>query len=123
MPATSQEPSPPPFDHQPPCGPRTSPTLARRRLLAFSHSSGVRVAEAAFLLFVIPGLWVASASLTKVNRPHIRLRFIVFASGRFRMVVARVLLACGGVLLIIATHWGHLFSWRRPRGAPAAPSA
>jgi len=35
---------------------------------------------------------------------------IVIASSRFRMVVAGVLLASGGVLLILATHWGHLFS-------------
>jgi hypothetical protein len=80
------------------------------RLLAFSHSAGVKVAEVAFLLFVIAGLWIASASLTKVNKTHTRLRFIVIASSRFRMVVAGVLLACGGVLLIIATRWGHLFS-------------
>jgi len=79
------------------------------RLLAFSHSSGVRVAEVAFLLFVIAGLWIASASLTKVNKTDTRSRFIVIASSRFRMVVAGVLLASGGVLLIIATHWGHLF--------------
>ena len=80
------------------------------RLLAFSHSSGVRIAEAAFLLFAIAGLWIASASLTKVNKTHTRSRFIVIASSRFRMVVAGVLLASGGVLLIVATHWGHLFS-------------
>jgi hypothetical protein len=70
----------------------------------------VKVAEVAFLLFVIAGLWIASASLTKVNKTHTRLRFIVIASSRFRMVVAGVLLACGGVLLTIATRWGHLFS-------------
>lgn len=80
------------------------------RLLAFSHSSGVRVAEVAFLLFVIAGLWITSASLTRVDKTHTRSRFIVIASSRFRMVVAGVLLASGGVLLIIATHWGHLFS-------------
>ena len=80
------------------------------RLLAFSHSSGVRVAEVAFLLFVIAGLWITSASLTRVDTTHTRSRFIVIASSRFRMVVAGVLLASGGVLLIIATHWGHLFS-------------
>jgi hypothetical protein len=42
------------------------------RLLAFSHGTGVRVAEVAFLLFVIA--------------------------------------AYGGLLLIVATHWGHPFS-------------
>jgi hypothetical protein len=79
-------------------------------LLAFSHSTGVRVAEVAFLLFLIAGVWIASASLTKVDKTHTWLRFVVIASSRFRMIVAGALLACGGLLLIIATHWGHLFS-------------
>jgi hypothetical protein len=35
---------------------------------------------------------------------------VVLASGRFRMVGAGVLLAGGGLLLIVAAHWGHLFS-------------
>jgi hypothetical protein len=80
------------------------------RLLAFSHTAGVRVAEVAFLLLLIAGVWIASASLTKVEKTHTWLGFVVLASSRFRMVVAGVLLACGGLLLIIATHWGHLFS-------------
>ena len=79
-------------------------------LLAVSHSTGVRIAEVGFLLLVIAGLWIASASLTNVDKTHTRLRFIVIASSRFRMVVAGMFLACGGLLLIIATHWGHLFS-------------
>jgi uncharacterized membrane protein len=79
-------------------------------LLAFSHRSGVRVAEVAFLLFVIAGVWIVSASLTHVEKTHTWRRFVILASGRFRMIVAGALLACGGVLLIIATRWGHLFS-------------
>ena len=79
------------------------------RLLAFSHSAGVRVAEVAFLLFSLAGVWIVSASLTKVERTH-TWHGIVLASSRFRMVVAGALLASGGLLLIIATHWGHLFS-------------
>ncbi len=79
------------------------------RLLAFSHSSGVRVAEVAFLLFLIAGVWIVSASLTKVEKTH-TWHGIVVASGRFRMIVAGLMLACGGLLLIIAAHWGHLFS-------------
>jgi hypothetical protein len=79
------------------------------RLLAFSHGTGVRVAEVAFLLFAIAGVWIVSASLTKVERTH-TWHGIVLASARFRMIGAGVLLACGGVLLIVATHWGHLFS-------------
>jgi hypothetical protein len=79
------------------------------RLIAFSHSSGVKVAEVAFVLFLIAGLWIVSASLTKVDRTH-TWHGIVLASSRFRMIVAGGMLACGGLLLIIAAHWGHLFS-------------
>ncbi len=79
-------------------------------LLAFSHSSGVRLAEVAFLLLVIAGAWVASASLTKAEKTHTVFGFVVVGSSRFRMTVAGLLLACGGLLLIIATRWGHLFS-------------
>ena len=78
-------------------------------LLAFSHGTGVKVAEVAFLLFVIAGLWIVSASLTRVDRTH-TWHGIVIASSRFRMVVAGALLASGGLLLIVATRWGHLFS-------------
>ncbi len=78
-------------------------------LLAFSHSSGVRVAEVAFLLLLLAGVWVASGSLTKVEKTH-TWHGVVLASGRFRMIMAGVFLACAGLLLIIAAHWGHLFS-------------
>ncbi len=78
-------------------------------LLAFSHSTGVRVAEVAFLLFLIAGVWIVSASLTKVEKTH-TWHGVVLASGRFRMVVAGIFVAVGGLLLIIAAHWGHLFS-------------
>lgn len=78
-------------------------------LLAFSHGAGVRVAEVGFLLFWIAGVWIVSASLTKVEKTN-TWHGVVLASGRFRMVVAGALLACGGLLLVIAAHWGHLFS-------------
>jgi hypothetical protein len=78
-------------------------------LLAFSHSTGVRVAEVAFLLVLIAGVWIVSASLTKVEKAH-TWHGVVVASSRFRMIVAGVPLACGSLLLIIAAHWGHLFS-------------
>jgi len=78
-------------------------------LLAFSHSAGVRVAEVAFLLFLIAGVWIASASFTKVEKTH-TWHGVVLVSSRFRMIVAGLLLACGGLLLVIAAHWGHLFS-------------
>jgi hypothetical protein len=78
-------------------------------LVAFSHGSGVKVAEVAFLLFLIAGVWIVSASLTRVERTH-TWHGIVLASSRFRMIVAGGMVACGGLLLIIATRWGHLFS-------------
>ena len=74
-----------------------------------SHGTGVRVAEIAFLLFLIAGVWIASASLTKVEKTH-TWHGVVVASSRFRMTVAGLLLAVGGLLLVIASHWGHLFS-------------
>jgi hypothetical protein len=37
------------------------------------------------------------------------LKFVVMAPSRFRMAVAGTFLAVGGLLLIVATHWGHLF--------------
>jgi hypothetical protein len=72
-------------------------------VLAFSHSAGVTVAEVGFLLFVIAGVWIAIDWLLW-DRP---------GSGRwnhFRMIVAGTLISVGGLLLIIASHWGHLFS-------------
>jgi len=72
-------------------------------VLAFSHSAGVTVAEVAFLLFLIAGVWIAIGWLLW-DRP---------GSGRwnhFRMIVAGTLIAVGGPRLIIASHWGHLFS-------------
>ena len=79
-------------------------------VLGFAHSTGVRVAEVAFLLFVIAGVWIASSSLTRTDKTHLALKFVVIASSRFRMTVAGILLAAGGVLLIVAAHWGHLFA-------------
>ena len=78
-------------------------------VLPFAHSTAVRVAEIAFLLFVVAGIWIAAASLTERDAWGTRWRFVVMAPKRFRMVVAGLLLATGGVLLIVAAHWGHLF--------------
>ena len=67
-------------------------------VLAFSHNTAVTVAEVAFLLLVIAGVWTAVAWFRRGKWE------------RFRMVVAGILIAVAGLLLIIATHWGHLFS-------------
>ena len=82
-------------------------------LLAFSHRSGVRVAEVVFVLLLLAGVWIASASLTKVEETH-TWHGIVLASGRFRMIMAGVFLACAGLLLVIAAHWGTFSPSRRP---------
>ncbi len=63
-------------------------------LFALTHHTGVRLAEVGFLLILIAGLWFAAAGI-----PRLRL-------GRPRTVVAGLLLAVGGLLLVIATHWG-----------------
>lgn len=64
-------------------------------VLALTHQTGIRLAEVGFLLILIAGVWLAAAQL-----PQLKWRTT-------RMVVAGVLLAIGGGLLIVATHWGH----------------
>jgi hypothetical protein len=64
----------------------------------------VTVAEVAFLLLLIAGTWVTVAWL--LDGPPDRR----FGGRRFRMIVAGVLIAAAGLLLIIATYWGQLFS-------------
>jgi hypothetical protein len=66
-------------------------------LFAFgiTHHTGVRLAEVGFLLLVFAGVWLVAAQI-----PRLR-----FAAGR--SVVAGTALAAGGVLLIVAAHWGH----------------
>jgi hypothetical protein len=64
-------------------------------ILALTPHTGVRLAEIGFLLILFGGIWLASAQIPL-------LKF-----GPARTTVAGVALALGGVLLIIATHWGH----------------
>jgi len=64
-------------------------------MLALTAKTGVRLAEVGFLLIIIAGVWIVAAEVQP-------LRF-----GRLRTIVAGVLLAAAGVLLIIAVHWGH----------------
>jgi hypothetical protein len=63
----------------------------------------VTVAEVAFLLFLIAGVWIVVAWLMQGDKWQ-----------RFRMIVAGALVSGAGVLLIVATHWGHLFSSTSP---------
>ncbi len=65
-------------------------------LLSFSPHTGARVAEVGFLLILIAGVWLAFAELLDPEKWR-----------RFRTIVAGSCLAIAGLLLIIATHWGH----------------
>jgi hypothetical protein len=64
-------------------------------LLGFAHHTGIRLAEVGFLLVAIAGVWMVAAEI-----PQLKL-------SRARAVIAGLALAIGGVLLIVATHWGH----------------
>jgi hypothetical protein len=59
-----------------------------------SHRTGVRLAEVAFLLIMIAGVWLVFAE--------------TLHSG-WRVIVVGVLLAVAGALLIGAARWGRLF--------------
>ena len=63
--------------------------------IAMAHHTGRRLAEIGFLLILFAGVWLAAAQI-----PRFR-----FATGR--TIVAGLALAVAGLLLIIATHWGH----------------
>jgi hypothetical protein len=60
----------------------------------FTHHTSIRLAEVGFLLVLISGVWIVAAEV-----PQLKL-------SRTRMIVAGVLLAVAGLLLIVAIHWG-----------------
>jgi hypothetical protein len=64
-------------------------------MLAFSHQTGVTLAEVGYLLILFAGIWLVAAQI-----PAFKMRTA-------RTIVAGVALACAGVLLIIATRWAH----------------
>lgn len=63
-------------------------------VVAMAHQTGTRLAETGFLLIAIAGIWLAAAQIP------------VFKFATARTIVAGIALAIGGLLLIIATHWG-----------------
>ncbi|MGI8868374.1 MAG: hypothetical protein ACR2F6_05855 [Mycobacteriales bacterium] len=63
-------------------------------ILAFSHHTGIRVADVGYLLILFAGIWLAASQI-----PRLR-----FATGR--TIVSGIALAAAGILLIIATHSG-----------------
>jgi hypothetical protein len=69
--------------------------LRMNLVLAFTHQTGVKLAEIGYLLILFAGVWLAAAQIPKLK----------FGTGR--TIVAGLALALAGVLLIIATHWGH----------------
>ncbi len=64
-------------------------------VLGLAHQTGVRLAEVGFLLMLFAGVWLVAAHIA------------TFKLSNNRSIVAGVALAIGGLLLIIATHWGH----------------
>ncbi len=64
-------------------------------VVELSSHTGVRLAEVGFLLIVFAGVWLVAAEI-----PRFKLK-------RAGTIVAGVALAVSGVLLIVATHWGH----------------
>ena len=63
-------------------------------LLAITRHTGIRLAELGFLLAAIAGALLLLAAIVPFGR-------------RVGTGLAGVALAAGGVLMIVATHWGH----------------
>jgi hypothetical protein len=64
-------------------------------VLALTPSAGRRLAEVGFLLVLFAGIWLAAAQIPLFKLSHAR------------TIIAAIALAIGGLLLLIATHWGH----------------
>jgi hypothetical protein len=63
--------------------------------VALAEHTGRHLAEIGFLLILFAGVWLAVAQVPRFK----------FATAR--TIVAGIALALAGILLIIATHWGH----------------
>jgi hypothetical protein len=62
--------------------------------LAITRHTGIRLAELGFLLAAIAGALLLLAAIIPFGR-------------RVGTALAGLALAAGGVLMIVATHWGH----------------
>jgi hypothetical protein len=60
-----------------------------------SRQTGVILAEMGFLLILFAGIWLVAAQIPAFKMPTMR------------NIVAGIALALAGLLLIVATHWGH----------------
>jgi hypothetical protein len=72
---------------------RPGPYAVRMSLLAITHHDGIRIAEIGFLLEVLAGVLLAIGSAAPTAKRSVNLG-------------GGIALAAGGVLLIIAAHWG-----------------
>jgi hypothetical protein len=63
-------------------------------LLALTHHNGIRIAEVGFLLAAIAGALLVLGAVAPSGK-------------RASNLLGGLVLAAGGVLLIIAAHWGH----------------
>jgi len=64
-------------------------------VLALSHRTGVTLAEVGFLLILFAGIWLVAAQIPAFKIPT------------QRTIVAGIALTVAGLLLVVATHWGH----------------
>ncbi len=64
-------------------------------IVSMSNQTGATLAEVGFLLILFAGVWLVAAQIPAFKIPV------------ERKIVAGIALALAGVLLIIATHWGH----------------
>jgi hypothetical protein len=64
-------------------------------VLALTLPTGRKLAEVGFLLVLIAGILLAFAQIP------------LFGLRRVSTTIAGIALAIGGLLLLIATHWGH----------------
>ena len=64
-------------------------------VLALTHLTGRHLAEIGFLLVLFAGIWLAAAQIAQLKL------------GTARTIIAAMALAIGGLLLVIAAHWGH----------------
>ena len=71
-------------------------SVVSMNLLSISQHASVKLSEVGFLLFVIAGVWLVAAEVLPPKW------------ARFRIGVSGGLIAAGGVVLIIAAHYGTL---------------
>ncbi len=65
-------------------------------ILTINRATSTRLAEVAYLLILIAGIWIVVSEIPKLKLHTVR------------MVVAGIALGLAGLLLLIATHWGKL---------------